>query len=60
MNPVALVPDLSTQNTTFLILRSGTSTTGFVAESVPHWRFGRVRIKFFLAEANITKVLAGT
>ena len=34
---VALVPDLSTQNTTFLILRSETSTTGLVAGSVPHW-----------------------
>ena len=43
-----------------VVLCSGTSDTGFVAESVPHWRFGRVRIKFFLAEANITKVLAGT
>ena len=36
-NPVALVPDLSTQNTTFLILSSGTSATGFVAERVPHF-----------------------
>ena len=33
---MALVPDLSTQNTTFLILRSETSATGFVAGSVPH------------------------
>ena len=36
-NPVALVPDLSTQNTPFLILRSGTSATGFLAERVPHF-----------------------
>ena len=36
-SPLRLVdPDLSTQNTTFLILRSGTSATGFVAEMVPH------------------------
>ena len=34
---VALVPDLSRQNTTFLIPRSETSATGFVAGSVPHW-----------------------
>ena len=31
-------PDLSSQNTTFLTLRSGTSATGFVTEKVPHWR----------------------
>ena len=38
MNPLALVQDLCTQNnTTFLILRPGTSATGFVAERVPHW-----------------------
>ena len=36
-NPVALVPDLSAQNTVCLILRSGTSATGFVAERVPHY-----------------------
>ena len=35
-NPVALVSDLSTQNTTFLILRSGTSATRFVAARVLH------------------------
>ena len=37
-NPVAQVPDLSTQNKTFLMLRSGTSGTRFVAERVPHCR----------------------
>ena len=34
-NPVALVPDLSAQNPVCLILRSGTSATGFV-EREPH------------------------
>ena len=37
---MALVSDLSTQNTTFLILRSENSATGFVAGSVPLWHFG--------------------
>ena len=44
-NPVALIPDLSTQNTTFLVLRSGTSATGFVAERVPHCLLGQISSK---------------
>ena len=36
-NPVALVPDRSTKNTTFLILRCRTSASGFIAERVPNF-----------------------
>ena len=33
---VALVPDLRIRKVVFCVLRYGTSTTGFVAERLPH------------------------